>query len=216
MNLIFLDFEMTCWSNQDRLEAPCREIIQIGAVKLNEKHELVDRFIMNVKPIYVKDISTKCTKLTGLVWKDLEDAVSFPEALDHFTEWMGENPRIFAWGPDDKLQFNTECKTKEIEESRLKSYERWTDLQAVFNGICGLKRRMSLMNALYIVGYDFEGKQHDAGDDAYNTSRLAKHIFYAEGRQKLRKSFGLEEEESQGSTIGDILGKKLKGLNLED
>jgi len=210
---ILIDFEMTCWSNKDRIEAPCREIIQIGAVKLGADLEPIDRLTINVKPVYVESISAKCTKITGLLWKDLENAVAFEIALDRLIQWMGENVRIFAWGPDDKLQFTTEFRTKEIAEEKLKPFEKWTDLQAVFKGLCGLKKRMSLTNALYIAGYDFEGKQHDAGDDAFNTARLIKHIFIQENRDKLKKSFGISQEEETGTTIGDILALKMKEMH---
>lgn len=215
MTPVLIDFEMTCWSNKDRIEAACREIIQIGAVKLNENLDVVDRMTLNVKPVFVDSISSKCTKITGLVWKDLSEAVVFEVALEILTEWMGSDVRIFAWGPDDKLQFLTECKTKNVDDEKLKPFEKWTDLQAVFKGLCGLKKRMSLTNALYIAGYDFEGKQHDAGDDAYNTARLIKHVFIPENRNKLRKSFGIDEEVEEGATIGDILALKFKELKLE-
>ena len=211
---VLVDFEMTCWSNRDRIEAPCREIIQIGAVKLGKDLEVVDRITINVKPVFVDSISSTCTRITGLVWANLVDSEPFEAALDKLTEWMGREVRIFAWGPDDKLQFNTECKTKDIDEAKLKPFEKWTDLQAVFKGLCGLKKRMSLTNALYIAGHDFEGKQHDAGDDAFNTARLIKHLFIPENRDKLRKSFGIEQDEEGGATIGDILAMKLKGTNL--
>ncbi len=215
MTAVLIDFEMTCWSNRDRIEAPCREIIQIGAVKLNDELEPSERFSLNVRPIFVNSISEKCMKITGLKWEDLKDADQFESALEKLSNWMGDKCRIFAWGPDDKSQFINECTVKNIDDEKLLPYKKWSDLQAIFKGLCGLKKRMSLSNALYITGYDFEGKQHDAGDDAYNTARLIKHIIIPERRDKLRKSFGIDIEHNTGTTLGDLFGEKLLELEIE-
>ena len=54
-------------------EAPQVEIIEIGAVKLNEKLEIVDDFCQFVRPKLHPEISPFCTKLTSIV-HDIEDA----------------------------------------------------------------------------------------------------------------------------------------------
>ena len=73
MQHIFLDFEMNPIPKENR-EARfvvISEIIQIGAVKLNDDYQLVDRFSLNVKPEY-SPVMPHITALTGIKQEDVE------------------------------------------------------------------------------------------------------------------------------------------------
>ena len=57
------------------------EIIQIGAVRLNEDMTPGEEFQIDVKPVYFKRMHYKVKKLTGFDKERLSHGVSFPEAL---------------------------------------------------------------------------------------------------------------------------------------
>ena len=89
MQHIFLDFEMNPIprENREAREIVLGEIIQIGAVKLNEDYQLTDRFSLNVKPEY-SPVMPHITALTGIRQEDVENAPLLKEAIGIFTDWI--------------------------------------------------------------------------------------------------------------------------------
>ena len=95
---IVYDLEATCWRSRKPRKV---EIIEIGAVKLNEKLEIVDDFCQFVRPKLHPEISPFCTKLTSIVQDDIEDAPLFDEAIEHFEDWVGfddTRSMLMSWG----------------------------------------------------------------------------------------------------------------------
>ena len=60
---IVYDLEATCWRSRKPRKV---EIIEIGAVKLNENLEIIDDFCQFVRPKLHPEISPFCTKLTSM------------------------------------------------------------------------------------------------------------------------------------------------------
>ena len=91
MKKVFVDLEFCEVNKKIRRELKyCRcEIIQIGAVKLDEENKLIDRYDRFVKPVYGQ-INDFITNLTHIQENDLIGAVGFQEAMDDFLEWIGE------------------------------------------------------------------------------------------------------------------------------
>ena len=85
----------------EKQEAEKVEIIEIGAVKINEKLEVVDDFCSFVRPKLHPEISPFCTKLTSIVQDDIEDAPMFDEAIELFEDWVGFSDTrsvLMSWG----------------------------------------------------------------------------------------------------------------------
>ena len=86
MNYIILDMEWNQpapWKKIKYENEIClyNEIIQIGAVKLNESCDIIDTYTVNIKPQIYKEINKNVHKLTGIDEVQLEDACSFNEAI---------------------------------------------------------------------------------------------------------------------------------------
>ena len=215
MQHIFLDFEMNPIPRENR-EARAivlGEIIQIGAVKLNEDYQLTDRFSLNVRPEY-SPIIPHIAELTGIKQSDVDDAPLLRDAIDQFTAWILEGAelgdgkvRIYAWSNSDWRQFSGECKLKNIPIP--KCYNRWMDFQRVYTRLMGLSRRnpLSLTNALGASSGSFTGSQHSAMVDAENSASLLTLVkdkeAFAERTRIVRQLMGKEETPS-GSTLGDL------------
>ena len=92
MNYIVFDLEWNQspggkrWSNS-RLPF---EIIEIGAVKLNEKKEIVDSFQRLIKPQVYNWIHDSIHEVIHMNYKDLQNGTVFPQAVTEFIEWCGE------------------------------------------------------------------------------------------------------------------------------
>ena len=78
------------------------EIIEIGAVKLNEDMTPGEEFQIDVKPMYFRRMHYKVKKLTGFDRERLAAGVSFPEALAQFRTWCGDDVTFLTWGCDDQ------------------------------------------------------------------------------------------------------------------
>ena len=79
------------------------EIIQIGAVKLNDDFSYAGRFNCLIKPSIYKRIHPFVEKITGFDINTFTDALLFPKACEKFIEFMGDKDDclLCTWGIDD-------------------------------------------------------------------------------------------------------------------
>ncbi|HOV26328.1 MAG TPA: 3'-5' exonuclease [Pseudobacteroides sp.] len=112
MNYIIFDLEATCWDND---KSKTSEIIEIGAVKLNEKLEVTGTFCRFIKPTINPVLSEFCTELTTIKQEDVNEAKAFNDIIKEFEEWIiSDNLDVVlcSWGFYDKKQIKTECELK--------------------------------------------------------------------------------------------------------
>ena len=92
MNYIVFDLE---WNqNPDGRKHPDSrlpfEIIEIGAVKLNEKREIIDTFQCLIKPKVYHWIHDSIHEVIHVDYHELEKGIPFPRAIRRFLDWCGE------------------------------------------------------------------------------------------------------------------------------
>lgn len=150
---IVLDFEMNVIPRKKRTtyRKLRGEIIEIGAVKLDDNHEITDRFSCYVKP-ELNSISPHVTEITGIKDETVQDAEILSVALDKFTQWIGdERVRIVSWSDSDLWQLKTECEEKGLCGGKMPpQFNRWMDFQKIYTRLMGLSTNspLSLKNAL--------------------------------------------------------------------
>ena len=169
---IIVDFEMARDARRGR-EHQGSEIIQFGAVKLNDSYETVSEFSLYVKPESVR-IDEDIEALTGISNEMVADAPAFAEALAQFLDWIGdEEVGIYSWSRTDYYQLHHECERKELLDERVQRLlDSWVDFQEVFGKELGISHSLKLEHALKAANIDFEGKAHDGLTDARNTAHL--------------------------------------------
>ena len=86
MNYIVLDLEWNQSSGKNDYELPF-EIVEIGAVKLNRKFEIVDRFDQLIKPQIYHSMHFMTAKIIHLEQEELENGKPFPEVMQQFLKW---------------------------------------------------------------------------------------------------------------------------------
>lgn len=80
------------------------EIIEIGAVKLNDSMKIISSFDRLIKPqVYLK-MHRAVERLLPITMRDLLRGKSFQEACSDFFEWCGDNVTFVTWGDADLLQ----------------------------------------------------------------------------------------------------------------
>lgn len=100
MNYIVMDLE---WNNAYLKSAHSfvNEIIEVGAVKLNDELEIIDTFSQFICPVASKKIRSRIKELTHIENEDLQGADSFETVMKNFSEWCGENFALLTWGDTD-------------------------------------------------------------------------------------------------------------------
>ncbi len=169
---IIVDFEMARDARRGR-EHQGSEIIQFGAVKLNDVYETVGEFSEYVRPDHLR-IEADIEALTGITNEMVAGASPFSEVLDRFLDWIGnEEVGVYSWSLTDYHQLHHESERKGLLDERVQRLlDRWVDFQEVFGKELGISHSLKLEYALKAANIDFEGKAHDGLTDARNTAHL--------------------------------------------
>lgn len=174
MNYIVLDLEWNQAANKKNRYAKILpfEIIEIGAVKLNDGFQIIDTFQEVIRPVVYPKIHHISREVTGFTSADLQQGGHFPEVLKRFLTWCSSSEyRFCTWGPLDltELQRNMNYYKIPLFPSPLFFY----DIQEVFSIINGESaNRRSLEYAVEF--YEIEKKKdfHRALSDAYYTALI--------------------------------------------
>lgn len=149
------------------------EIIQIGAVKLNERMQILESLKMNIKPVYIKKLRRRISELTGINDSDLESGIPFKQAVKKLKKWCGKNARIITWGSDDIRVMKQNLKLHSLDGKIAGNY---LDLQRVFSYKTGDSSPRALDFAAKQLGIEEDMPFHDALNDAYYTARVCKKL----------------------------------------
>ena len=178
MNYVIMDLEMNEIAREHKeARKVCHlEIIEIGAVILDENFLVMGEFKTLVKPQYNTEIGKRYETLTGISTGMVVGAPTFAMAYEMFVNWCesyGDEYEVYAWSENDYHQIVTEMALKGYtNESKMGPLGKWYDFQKEFTHKLGLERIMSLEKALNYAGFEFEGHMHDALWDAKNTAQL--------------------------------------------
>ena len=74
------------------------EIIEIGAVRLNDALEPENHFQRLIKPQVYNWIHDSIHEVIHVNYKDLMKGTKFPQAVQEFLDWCGPDPVFFTWG----------------------------------------------------------------------------------------------------------------------
>src|SRR5437588_596043 len=117
MNYIIFDLEATCWEGRDQRQ---NETIEIGALKINEKKEIISEFASFIKPLTHPVLSDFCKKLTSIKQEDVDKAPAFNEVIEKFKNWIEHDSSDYllcSWGFYDKKQFESDCGNFGLDKS---------------------------------------------------------------------------------------------------
>ena len=151
------------------------EIIEIGAIKLDENRNPIGEFQQLVSPSVYSQIHYKISEVTHLDMKTLQrEGVPFSEAISSFLAWCGKDFWFVTWGSMDltELQRNMVYFGEEIPFPMPLLYY---DLQKLYSlEYHGGDEKMSLDQAVEEMGIpvDEEKPFHHALDDAFYTGQI--------------------------------------------
>ena len=170
MNYIIFDLEATCW--RDRNNGKKNEIIEIGALKIDETGQIIDSFEAFIKPVGNPILSEFCTELTTITQDQVDQAPEFPQVIQQFKDWIGvgrEDYLLCSWGFYDKKQIRSDCEMHGLEY-------RWAfqhiSVKHQHGKLRELQKPLGLGQAIDLEEMTFTGTAHRGIDDARNIAKI--------------------------------------------
>ena len=214
MNYIILDMEWNQpWpgspSARKVLPVAIRgEIIQIGAVRVTETQTVEDEFQVLIKPKYYRHLNRRVSKLTGIKESKLkEEGIPFPEAMDKFRRWCGEDIIFLTWGFDDIGILRENLCLFQLEEEFT---SRWYNAQMIFNAQTdGSNAQKSLKSAMEIFNIEATRPAHDALGDAYHTAQICARLDLKKGIEEYGQALKSHENGFHGAELPGCIARKV-------
>ena len=178
MNYIVFDLEWNQCPYGKDFENPRLpfEIIEIGAVKLNEKKEYLDSFHALIRPTIYRRLHFQTRKVIGLTEEDLRKGRPFREAAASFIDWCGEDARFCTWGTLDLMELQRNLRYFHMEK-KLPGPILYEDVQKLFAiAFETRKERRALNYAVEYLHLPEDGTFHLAREDAVYTARVLQQI----------------------------------------
>lgn len=188
MYYVIMDLE---WNNSynKKLKSFFNEIIEIGAVMVDDDLDVVDTFSVLIRSQLSNKLSGRVKDLTHISNEDMYGGVSFNKAVSDFSKWVSGKECIFmSWGNGDlrvmldNLKFFSDIDT-------IPFISGYVDLQKYCQQHLGLSnaQQIGLSAAATLFGVDVsEFSTHRALDDSllslrcfkksYNQDAFAEHI----------------------------------------
>ena len=214
MNYIVLDMEWNQpWpgspSAKKVLPVAIRgEIIQIGAVRVTEDQRVCDEFQVLIKPKYYRHLNRRVSKLTGIKEPRLrEEGVPFPEAMELFRAWCGENVVFLTWGFDDIGILRENLQLFNIPTGWT---DRWYNAQMIFNAQTdGSTAQKALKTAMEMFGIEATRPAHDALGDAYHTALICARLDLEKGCREYDAALKSHENGFHGAELPGCIARQV-------
>ncbi len=186
------------------------EMIQIGAVKLNQDMQIVDTLSLPIRPVHYVKIHPRIRRMTQLDDETLEGAPTFLKAMEQFSAWCGEDYLLLTWGCDDVsvLKQNMDFHQCDMQLPPLCDIQRlFSDAFEMGKDRKGLKAAMDYLQIETQEDRNFHNALHDAYYTALVFSRLPEPdavLRYAQQPRKLLHVERARRLKSPAASFGSI------------
>lgn len=180
MNYIVFDVEFNQPVSKEKLILEpfpfCFEVVQIGAVKMDEKCKISETLDILVKPRYYEHIGKDARHRIELYSRHFQQVMTFPEAYERFLDFCGQEYFMFTWGTTDLDILNKNALIYGLQPD---IGVTCFDVQKLFiEHIGGDKRQISLQDAIKKMHLE-RYTAHNAFNDAYSTAEILSKLMLA-------------------------------------
>ena len=154
------------------------EIIQIGAVKMNEDLEVISTFNNFVKPSLYKEIHPFIEELTSITTEIVDDKSLFPKVYNDFINFIGNEDFIMCvWGLDDIKQLMRNITFHNLNIH--KNIRKYIDIQNLASKEFKMPKgnRLGLKTAVEFWNIPTETNFHNALNDAVYTAQVFRKVY---------------------------------------
>ena len=174
MTEIILDLEWN-GSYSKKAHGYFNEIIEIGAVRVEDGVRITEPFHAVIRPVFSKKLTEFVTNLTSITDSDLEDGITFPEAVASLCRWIGEGETVLlTWSTTDLLVLMENCEHY-FESKTIPFMKAYADLQAYAQRRMGddMSQQLALGKACERLEISEDGADlHRALDDSILSARI--------------------------------------------
>ncbi|MBX4261623.1 exonuclease domain-containing protein [Clostridium estertheticum] len=154
------------------------EIIQIGAIKLNDNFETISTLDMFVKPEIYTTLNPFVKRLTGLTIDELNTGKSFKEMYEIFSNFITSDRSVLCvWGVADITELFRNIAYYELDSTIVPL--EYINIQSYASKKLSCEKgiNIGLSNAAKLLDIPIESQFHDALNDAYYTAEVFKKIY---------------------------------------
>lgn len=176
MDYIILDIEFN--GRKFASEHPM-EVIEIGAVRLNESLQPVDEFTSLIKPVYFATLNSFIKKKTGIPQEEIDIAPRFPKVIAAFRRWLElstDGVLLLTWGGEDMKRIVQDTRMHKLDDEYWLKTPYYDLLKGLLR-VRGLKNDVSVEGALELLGIQPGGSAHRALGDARMTAEIFRAVF---------------------------------------
>ncbi len=180
MYYVIFDLE---WNNayNYKLGRGMNEIIEIGAVKLDERLTVTDTFKQLIKPKLSSKLSSRFKNLTHITMDEiLQNGIPFERAISDFARWSSGADSIFmSWSNSDLYVLTDNCK-KFLGSAYVDFIKRYADLQKFCQSFIETadSNQISLSHCAAAFDIDLsEENLHRALEDCYLAAECLRCVY---------------------------------------
>lgn len=178
MNYVVVDFEWNQASfsrGSDHNRIPF-EIIEIGAVLLDENLNEIDRFSETIKPKIYKKLHHITRDLTGITQEELDRSDPFPYIVVDFMLWCGDDYTFCTWGNSDLVELQRNMKYYHLDDLLIGPI-RYLNVQKAFGKLYKMDNMTaSLESAIDFFNLKKDEDFHRALNDAVYTAEVLRQM----------------------------------------
>jgi len=178
MNYVVLDLE---WNQSEEKSKENKqipfEIIEIGAMKLDRKRNVIGEFSQLIKPSVYSNMHHVTKSLVHMNMEELERGSGFPTVVSDFLNWCGTEEYLFCtWGPLDLVELQRNIRYYNLPSLSEKPFP-FLDVQKLFSiQFEDGKQRRTLEHAIDFLEIEKDIPFHRAFSDAYYTAKILQKI----------------------------------------
>ena len=162
------------------------ELIEIGAVKLDENLNEISRFSVLIKSTFSKKLSSRFQRLTNISTEEmLSHGMTFDQAVDLYSEWAGNNAITMTWSNSDiyvlleNFRFHRKLNTVPIIGKYI-DLQKYVQNEIIKRG-SNITSQISVSNAAIMLGLSIDGiGLHRALDDSLLCAEILKKVYSKE------------------------------------
>lgn len=167
-----LEWNQSAYGKEASVEDFPFEIIEIGAVKLDEQFHMVDEFHRLIRPQVYTKMHFMISEVTHMDIHELEDhGEDFVTAMEAFVRWCGEDAVYCTWGSMDLTELQRNLAYYQMTNP-FPNPLFYYDVQKLFGLFYAEEKRVSLDAAVEQMALAEDRPFHRALDDAYYTGRV--------------------------------------------
>ncbi|MDD3253609.1 MAG: exonuclease domain-containing protein [Lachnospiraceae bacterium] len=187
-----LEWNQSPHGKEESIEDFPFEIIEIGAVKLDEQFHRIEEFHRLIRPQVYQQMHYVISEVTHMDMEELQSqGEDFATAAADFVRWCGPEAVYCTWGSMDLAELQRNLKYYQIENP-FKNPLYYYDVQKLYGLLYREGAKPSLDVAVEELGLLEDRPFHRALDDAYYTGRVLEVLSEDPGAEQLLQYWSVD------------------------